>query len=219
MNTEQKRYVLVITGLFLMILGGLVYMKTYKKSPKEVKKAEIRAYIKANKVEKPENIFVPFNRPTKVNFVYDDGIEFKRSISVYDGLKAYSGDKKLNDYAVLCNGKNCRKQVVTSKKTGVVKCKKLAKKTTVVRGNVLFTKGNLKYLKSDVRIEGDLYIKNINFVKIPKNFQVIGNIYIINSEGLTFLGNNFIDGHIYVNGKSSLRAFPKSLKMTGQIFI
>ena len=219
MNNEQKRYVLVFTGLFLMILGGLIYMKTYKKSAKEVKKAEIRAYIATHKENKPENIFVPYPRPTKLNFVYDEGIEFKRDIPLSAGLKKYTGDRYLSKSKILCNGKNCRKQVLTSKKTNVIKCKKSAKKTTVVRGDVLFTKGNLKYLKSDVRIEGDLYIKDINFVKIPKNFQVIGNIYLINSDGLSFLGNNFIDGHIFVSGKSSLRAFPKSLKMTGQIFI
>lgn len=219
MNTEQKRYVLVFTGLFLMILGGFVYMKTYKKSAKEVKKAEIRAYIKANKEDKPENIFVPFARPTKVNFVYDDGVEFKRGISLSAGLKNYASDRYLNKAKLLCNGKNCRKQVLTSKKTNVVKFKKSSSKVKVISGNVLFTKGHLEYLKSNVRIEGDLYIKDINFVKIPKNFHVIGNIYLINSEALSFAGNNFVNGHIFVSGNSSLKAFPKTLKMTGQIFI
>ncbi len=219
MNTEQKRYVLVFTGLFLMILGGLIYMKTYKKSAKEIKKAEVRAYIAAHKEDKPENIFVPYSRPTKLNYVYDEEIVFERSIPLSAGLKKFAGDRYLSESKLLCNGKNCRKQVLTSKKTKVVKYKKTAKKTTVVHGDVLFTKGNLKYLKSNVRIEGNLYIKDINFVKIPKNFQVIGNIYLINSDGLSFLGNNFIDGHIFVSGKSSVRAFPKSLKMTGQIFI
>ena len=33
------------------------------------------------------------------------------------------------------------------------------------------------------------------------------------------MGNNFIDGHIYLSGKSSVRAFPKTVKMSGQIFI
>ncbi|MBR1544499.1 MAG: hypothetical protein IJ638_00960 [Alphaproteobacteria bacterium] len=219
MNTEQKRYALVFTGLFLMILGGFIYMKTYKKSAKEIKKAEIRAYIKANKEDKSENIFVPFARPTKVNFVYDDVVEFKRSIPLSAGLKKYAGDRHLSRSKLLCNGKNCRKQVLTSKNTSVVRCKKPSSRVKVISGNVLFTKGHLEYLKSDIRIEGDLYIKDISFVKIPKNFHVIGNIYLINSEALSFAGNNFIDGHIFVSGKSSVKAFPKTLKMTGQIFI
>ena len=219
MNTEQKRYVLVFTGLFFMILGGIIYMKSYRKSAKEIKKSEVRAYIMANKEDKPENIFVPFARPTKVNFVYDDGVEFKRGIPLSAGLKDYAGDTFLNSSKIVCNGKNCRKQVLTSKNTKVFKRKKEAKRLTVVSGNVLFTKGHLEYLKSNTRIEGDLYIKDINFLKIPKNFQVIGNVYVINSDGLSFLGNNFIDGHIFLSGKSSVRAFPKSLKMTGQVFI
>ena len=111
MNTEQKRYVLVFTGLFLMIIGGLVYMRSDKKSAKEMKKAEVRAYIMANKEYKPENIFVPFARPTKVNFVYDDGVEFKRSIPLSAGLKKYVGDKKLSKSKILCNGKNCNRQI------------------------------------------------------------------------------------------------------------
>ncbi len=218
MNTEQKRYLLVFIGLFLMILGGIIYMKTYKKSEKEIKKDKIKVYIMANEKVKPENIFVPFAKPTKVNFVYDDGVEFKRGIPLSLGMKSYTGDKILNNSKLLCNGKDCRKQVLTSNKTKVVKHKK-AEKYTIISGNVLFTKGHLEYLKSNVKIEGDLYIKDINFVKIPKNFHIIGNVYLINSDGLSFLGNNFIDGHIFLSGKSSVKAFPKTLKMTGQIFI
>ena len=111
------------------------------------------------------------------------------------------------------------KKAVTTKSSSVFKPKKKAKKIKVIRGNVIFEKGNLSFLKSNTKIVGDLYIKNVNFIKIPKNFQVEGNIYLVNSDGLTFMGDNFIDGHIYLSGKSSIRAFPKSVKMTGQIFI
>ena len=219
MNTEQKRYILVFTGLFLIIIGGLLYIKSLKKSPVYQKKEVIKAYIKANKKEKIENIFVPYNKPTKLNFVYDEGIDFKRSVSLNAGLKKYDGDKNISDLKVLCNGKNCSRQVLTSKDTAVFKPKKKSKKITVVNGDVVFKKGNLAHLKSNTKIVGDLYIKDINFIKIPKNFQVEGNVYLINSDGLTFMGDNFIDGHIYLSGKSSIRAFPKSVKMTGQIFI
>lgn len=219
MNTEQKRYVFVFTGLFLIILGGLLYMKSLKKSPVYQQKEAIKAYIRANKVEKVENVFVPYDRPTKLNFVYDEGVDFKRSVSLKAGLKKYLGDKHLSDLKVVCNGKNCSRQVVTSKDTAVFKPKKKPRKVNVVNGDVVFEKGNLSYLKSYTKIVGDLYIRDINFIKIPKHFQVEGNIYLINSDGLTFMGDNFIDGHIYLSGKSSIRAFPKSVKMTGQIFI
>ena len=218
MNTEQKRYLLVFTGLFLMILGGLLYIKTYKKSAKEIKKNQIRAYIIANKEDKPENIFVPFDRPTKVNFVYDDA-PFKRDIPISAGLKEYRNDKYLNNAKIVCNGKNCRRQALVSKNAKVVKIRKAGKSVNVIDGNVLLSKNNLKKLKSNTRINGDLYIKDINFLRIPKDFCVVGNVYVINSQGLTFMGNNFIDGHIFVSGKSSLRAFPKNVKITGQIFM
>ena len=70
MNTEQRRYLLVFTGLFLMILGGLLYMNSDgKKLSKSKKRAEIIRYIEENREDKPENIFVPYDRPSKLNFV------------------------------------------------------------------------------------------------------------------------------------------------------
>ena len=133
MNTEQKRYLLVFTGLFLMILGGLLYIKTYKKSAKEIKKDQIRSYIIANKENKPENIFVPFNKPTKVNFVYDD-IHFKRKLPVSAGLKEYRNDRYLNNAKVVCNGKNCKRQALVSKNAKVIKIRKSGKNVNVIDG-------------------------------------------------------------------------------------
>ena len=221
MNTEQKRYVFVFTGLFLVILGGLLYIRSSINSKKVAEKNAVIAYIKANKVEKTENIFVPYPRPTKLNFVYDKDIDFKRTISLRAGLKKFTGDKYLNNYRVVCGGKNCKRQVVTTKNTAVFKSVNSLRrsKVKVLNGDVMFSKGNLSALKPNTYIIGDVYIQDINFVKIPKNFRIDGNIYLINSEGLTFMGNNFIDGHIYLSGKSSVRAFPKTVKMSGQIFI
>ena len=219
MSIEQKRYLTVFTGFILVILGGLLYMQSLQKSSKFQEKQAVKAFIKANQRKKVENVFVPYSRPTKLNFVYDDGIEFKRSVSLQAGLKKFVGDKHINDWKVVCNGKNCSRQVLTSKATNVLKSVKNDKKVKVIRHNVVFSKGKLDLLKSNTKIIGDVYIKNINFIRIPKNFKVEGNIYVINSNAITFMGDNLIDGHIYLSGKSSIRAFPKSVKMTGQIFM
>ena len=217
MNTEQKRYVLVFTGLFLMILGGLLFIKADMKKAKKNKKSNVLAYMIGSKEESPENIFVPCARPTKLNFVYDEGVEFKREIPLNAGLREYK-DTSLDDVTVFCNGRNCEKQIVGKNNVDVLMYKK-APKPKVFYGNVMFSKGNLKYLKSGMKIVGDLYIKNLNFIRIPKGFKVVGNVYIENSDGVNFLGNNFVDGHIFLSGKSSLKALPKSFKMTGQIFM
>ncbi len=219
MNTEQKRYVLVFTGLFLMIVGGILFLKSLNRSAIDSEKFKVKAYIVANKVEKPENIFVPFNRPTKLNYIYDEGKEFKRDIPMTMGLKKYVGDKYLDDYRIVCAGKNCSRQVLTSQESFVLKNKNISPKTLLVKGDIVFSKGHLDYLKSNTCILGDVYIKDIDFLKIPKNFKVLGNIYLVNADGVTFMGDNLVDGHIYLSGKSSVRAFPKSVKLTGQIFI
>ena len=96
MNVEQKRYIVVFTGLFLIILGGLLYMKSLKKSSVYKQKEAIKAYIKANKVEKLDNVFVPYKRPTKLNFVYDEGVDFKRSVFLFIGNSVRENDHTAN---------------------------------------------------------------------------------------------------------------------------
>ena len=221
MNTEQKRYILVFTGIFLIILGGLIYLNSSKKTTvNDEKKAQILAFIETNKVERPENIFKPCEKPSKLNFIYDEHLDFKRSIPLDAGMKSANMNKYLNNLKVVCSGKNCRNQVVTVKDTYVLKkTRTVAKKINVIEGNLEITAGHVKKIKSDTVVKGDLYIVGVNFLRVPKNFKVYGNIYLVDSEGLTFMGNNYIDGNIYLSGHSSIRAFPKTMKMTGQIFI
>ncbi len=212
MNAEQKRYVIVFTGLLLIFLGGILFLN----KPSESEKTMIVKTISKVTEEKSSNQFVPYERPTKLNHTYYSEL----SISSDEGIKEYDGDKYMDEFRVVCSGKNCKKQILTSKNSFVFnKTSSHKKKVEVVKKDVVFSKGNLNHLKENVKIVGNLYVKDINFLKIPKNFKVIGNVYVINSEGLTFMGNNFIDGHIYVQGKGSIRAFPKTVRMTGQIFI
>ena len=93
------------------------------------------------------------------------------------------------------------------------------KKVKVIRGNVEITKGQLDALKPNTKIVGNLYIRNVNFLRIPENFIVEGDVYIVDSEGVTFVGDSRVNGQVYVYGKSSIKSVPSSVKITGQIFV
>ena len=245
MTNEQKRYIIVFTGLFLMVLGGLLYLNSQNKKSNSANKknkpnAELQILIKNAK--KPENIFTPYPRPTKVNYIYGEDTKFMRTIPNSYGTISYSGDGYLNNLRLVCGGKNCPRQVIINKRTAkydiatlnrmianhkqVRVTKMMAKstasqkvKTNVIRGDVVITKGELSALKPNTKIVGNVYIKNINSLRIPHNFKVEGDMYVINSEGVTFVGDSRVNGQVYVYGKSSIKAVPSTVKISGQIFV
>ena len=219
---RNKKYYIVFTGLFLILLGFVIYfIDSSKKNKKAIvvltKDASYAAYqaksVKVVKVVQKEKS-KPKGLP--VNYVYEIP-NFKRSIPHDLGMKRFV--EELDNFQIICNGKNCKRQVLTGKNATTNCGVKRKVKFNVVNGDVVFSKNDLRYLKSYTKIVGDLYIKDIDFLKIPQNFYVIGNVYVINSNGVTFMGKNFIDGHIFVKGKSSIRALPYDVTLTGQIFI
>ncbi len=220
MAMDKKTYNIVFTGILLIFLGFAIYFIVVPKSNKnEVKKNPVLTKVNTNNVKNDTKEYVVKSEKPKglpLHFVYDVPVDYEKPLPHYVGTKCFV--EELDNFKIVCASANCERQILTSVKVEVIKCKPRVVKT-LLRGDVLFTKGSLKYLKPNVRIIGDLYIKDIDFLEIPKNFDVIGDIYLINSDGLTFLGKNFIDGNIYVSGKSSIRALPYNLKMTGQIFI
>jgi hypothetical protein len=123
MTKEQKRYILVFTGLFLMVLGGIIYFN--HKNQKEnlsneniQTKAELKIRIE-NAGTKKANIFVPYARPTKLNYIYGENVTFIREIPSTQGTVKYTGDKYMNNLRVVCGGPNCSRQVVTRKKSNI----------------------------------------------------------------------------------------------------
>ncbi|MDR2098730.1 MAG: hypothetical protein LBO78_01750 [Rickettsiales bacterium] len=230
MDTNKKRYKLVFTGIFLVIIGGLIYYCSTRKGCQNSESAKGESYLirvrRGNNIEdfRAESLPRPEVRNFRyksqpLNFVYE-AEEFEPSIPHDIGLKRGFDYSDLDGLKVVCGSKMCDKQVLTAKSAKTIRASKpKPEKVKVVNGSVLFSKDSLKYLQSNVRVMGDLYIRDIDFLKIPKNFSVMGNVYITNSEGVTFMGGNFIDGHIFVRGKSSVRALPYNVKLTGQIFI
>jgi hypothetical protein len=234
MSTKKKRYTLVFAGIFLIALGGLIYYF----SPLKKRSAADNAYNDSQdvsilvRVKRGNNIEEFRARPIfksgarnvryksqPLDFVYEVP-GFEPSIPHDAGLKRHYDSSDLDGLKIVCGSKACGKQVLTTKSAKSFRDPRLVPaKVKVVKGDVMFSKDSLRYLEKNVKVLGDLYIRNIDFLKIPKNFSVMGNIYITNSEGVTFMGGNFVDGHIFVRGKSSLRALPYDVKLSGQIFI
>lgn len=219
MAMDKRKYNIIFTGLFLFVLGFVIYFISVPKSkPKNLAKSTKVAKNNYKQIAQVQNN-VKNEKPKglPLHFVYDVPDDYERVVPNYVGTKRFRED--LDNFQIVCGSPNCDRQVLTSITVEIVNCKPHKNNITVLNGDVLFTKGSLKFLKPNVRVMGDLYIKDIDFLKIPNNFDVFGDIYVINSDGLTFMGKNFIDGNIFVKGKSSIRALPYDLKMTGQIFI
>lgn len=219
MIDAKVNYRVVFGGIFLVILGSFLYFIAPSKKPVKLKSKAIN-FVKTKRqdVKVIEVVVCDSRDGLPLNFVYDAPDEYKRQIPWDLGMKHYIED--LDGLRIVCASQNCDKQVLTTKYAKVQKLKDTTKvSVTFIDGDVELSKNNLEYLKSNIRIVGDLYIRDINFLKIPKNFSVIGNVYVINSEGLTFMGDNLIDGHIFLRGYGSIKALPNNVKLTGQIFI
>jgi hypothetical protein len=232
MDKKKKRYLIVFTGIILIIAGIVLYAFSLPKESVTKSKDVITTTVtierttrrsrrdnnienfRAESLPKPEVVNFRY-KSQPLNFVYDKKSE--NPIPHYIGTKRPSSD--LDGLRIVCSGKECERQLITAKSAKVSKPCKPAPKIEVVRSDVVFAKDSLKYLKSNVRIMGNLYIEGVDFIRIPKDFMVVGDVYITDSEGVTFTGRSFIGGNIFVRGRSSMRALPHDVKMTGQIFI
>ena len=172
MNIQNKRYYVVFTGLFLILVGLFIYFlnpsKKVKKESAGLTKSKLVSSKSVKKVKAEKAKGLP------VNFVYEVP-NFKKTIPHNVGMKRHIED--MDKMQIVCNGKNCKRQVLTGANAKTYKCAK-TKKQNVIKGDVLFSKNSLKHLKSNTKIVGDLYIKNINFL----NNKVLWH--------KTFLGKN-----------------------------
>lgn len=99
------------------------------------------------------------------------------------------------------------------------KCKKILQYCNVINSDLILTENKISLLKGNTLINGNLYVKNLDFLKLPKNLYVNGNIYVINSKGLLINENTTVNGNVIVSGISSLRRIVDSIKIAGQVFI
>ncbi|MDR2933730.1 MAG: hypothetical protein LBU68_00395 [Rickettsiales bacterium] len=88
-----------------------------------------------------------------------------------------------------------------------------------INSDVILTEENISSLQAKTVINGNLYVQNFDFVKLPKNIRIRGNLYIVNSRGVLINENTTIDGNVFVRGVSSLKHIVESVKIGGQVFV
>ena len=74
-------------------------------------------------------------------------------------------------------------------------------------------------LSNGVRINGNLYIQNMNKYTIPCDAKINGHLFIRNVNKLKFCGKFTVNGNVYVNRESSFGALPDGTKINGQIIL
>ena len=210
--SENKKYILVLSGIVLCAIGGLLYITKPKKikSVAKIKREQIKQLLANNSTLTKENNFKPCVKPTKLNQTFDNIIKINSISNINNKYNTETIKRDFNTTIKLTFEPKINKRI--NKYYKIIK-------TKIVRGNLYLSKGNLEYLKPNTDIVGDVYINNIDRLKIPYNVRIAGNIYLNNSKGLTFVGNNIVTGHIFVEGVSSIKTLPESSFIKGQIFI
>jgi hypothetical protein len=87
------------------------------------------------------------------------------------------------------------------------------------KGSVVVTKKTVGDLKCNGVILGDLYIANIDGLKLPENMVVMGSVYVYNSTRLSFGPKSYVRGNIFVRGRSSIKTLSSGTLLGGQIFV
>ena len=226
MKIKHANYIIVFTGIILVV-AGLAIRGFQKKNDKKnhLAKAPATAAGKTKRANDIENFRATITLKNEVsnarakskglNYAY--GVEdFKPSLPANAGERPRARDKV--DGLTLTCFDDCRTQIL-AKRRAVERFERAYGPAETHRGDVRLGKKNVAELKENTRIVGNLYISNLNNVRIPCGFSVSGNIYVRNSKNVRFMGDNLIDGSVFLKGASSIRALPGGVILTGQIFI
>ena len=74
-------------------------------------------------------------------------------------------------------------------------------------------------LSNGAKIDGNLFIQNMNKYTIPCDVKINGHLFIRNVQKVNFCGKIKVNGNVYVNRESSFGPFPEGSKINGQIIL
>lgn len=74
-------------------------------------------------------------------------------------------------------------------------------------------------LYNGVKVNGNLYIQNMNKYTIPCDAKINGHLFIRNVHYVNFCGKFKVNGNVYVNRESSFGPLPQGAKINGQIIL
>ena len=90
----------------------------------------------------------------------------------------------------------------------------------VLSGDVIVERApNSPILTNGAKIDGNLFIQNMNKYTIPCDVKINGHLFIRNVQKVNFCGKIKVNGNVYVNRESSFGPFPEGTKINGQIIL
>ena len=90
----------------------------------------------------------------------------------------------------------------------------------VLGGDVIVERApNSPVLSNGAKIDGNLFIQNMNKYTIPCDVKINGHLFIRNVQKVKFCGKIKVNGNVYVNRESSFGPFPEGTKINGQIIL
>lgn len=90
----------------------------------------------------------------------------------------------------------------------------------VLSGDIIVERApNSPVLSNGAKIDGNLFIQNMNKYTIPCDVKINGHLFIRNVQKVKFCGKIKVNGNVYVNRESSFGPFPEGTKINGQVIL
>ncbi len=101
-----------------------------------------------------------------------------------------------------------------------VAIKQIAKQDKKFYGDVIIdSRGAASVLHSNAEVNGNLYLQNMRKYTLPCGIRIDGNLFLRDVNMLQFCGDFIITGNIYVSPRSSFGPIPKTARLGGQVIL
>ncbi|MBQ2005813.1 MAG: hypothetical protein II219_03325, partial [Alphaproteobacteria bacterium] len=98
--------------------------------------------------------------------------------------------------------------------------KQTAKVDNTMYGDVVIdSRGAGKMISHNTNVQGNLYLQNMRKFVLPCGVRIDGNLFLRDVNMLQFCGKFVVTGNIYVSPRSSFGPIPGSAHVGGQIIL
>lgn len=84
---------------------------------------------------------------------------------------------------------------------------------------VIESRGDAAMLRNGTHIRGNLYLQNMRKYVLPCDIRIDGNLFLRDLNLLQFCGKFTVNGNIYVSPRSSFGPIPRNARVRGQIIL
>ena len=109
--------------------------------------------------------------------------------------------------------------VVATKPCGVC-IRQTARTADTMYGDVIIdSRGAAKMLRNGDKIRGNVYLQNMRKYTLPCGVRIEGNLFLRDVNMVQFCGDFTVTGNIYVSPKSSFGPIPRTARLGGQVIL